>query len=255
MADCTNLQCLRKQDTPASCTKIHVSILLLRHKHECCVNAGKVLNCKGQLSTLCSEDVVCRRARGKAGEQKMADLLLERILLAPPSFTNVGLDYFGLIKVKWGRITIKRNGVIFTYLVELFILKLLFHLTHAFMLWGDLSAGRAKLSTSGLIMEPTWGVRMWSSRRHSCHWMGGKSEIPCSLMESNAPTASHRVWWRSLGKAHKICLRGSELHSPSAVHRRWRPLNVALRGGGHPEEPSSLHSVLRPTRPWATDSK
>lgn len=53
-------------------------------------------------------------ARGKAGEQKMADLPLERILPDLPPFTNVGLDYFGPIEVRRGRSAIKRYGVIFT---------------------------------------------------------------------------------------------------------------------------------------------
>jgi hypothetical protein len=61
-----------------------------------------------------SRCVVCRRARGKVGEQKMADLPAERILPDLPPFTNVGLDYFGPIEVRRGRSTIKRYGVLFT---------------------------------------------------------------------------------------------------------------------------------------------
>ncbi|KAL2102124.1 hypothetical protein ACEWY4_001292 [Coilia grayii] len=47
---------------------------------------------------------------GKADEQKIADLPLERILSDLPPFTNVGLDYFGLNEVGRGRSTIKRRG-------------------------------------------------------------------------------------------------------------------------------------------------
>lgn len=61
-----------------------------------------------------SRCVRCRCVRGKAGEQKMADLPMERILPDLPRFTNVGLDYFGPFEVKRGRGTIKRYGVLFT---------------------------------------------------------------------------------------------------------------------------------------------
>ncbi|KAG5264251.1 hypothetical protein AALO_G00251640 [Alosa alosa] len=49
-----------------------------------------------------SKCVKCRRARGKAGEQKMICL---------PPFTNVGLDYFGPIEVRRGRSAVKRVPV------------------------------------------------------------------------------------------------------------------------------------------------
>lgn len=58
--------------------------------------------------------VVCKRQRGRVGEQKMADLPLERILPDKPAFTNVGVDYFGPIEIKRGRSLVKRYGVIFT---------------------------------------------------------------------------------------------------------------------------------------------
>ncbi|XP_078272305.1 uncharacterized protein LOC144603048 [Rhinoraja longicauda] len=58
--------------------------------------------------------VACQRQRGRFGEQKMADLPLERIRPDNPPFTEVGVDYFGPIEVKRGRCLVKRNGVIFT---------------------------------------------------------------------------------------------------------------------------------------------
>ena len=104
----------------------HVSILLLRHIHEHCGHNGRnhmlselrkkywIVKGNSVARKVLSRCVVCRRARGKAGEQKMADLPLERILPDLPPFTNVGLDYFGPIVVKRGRTTIKRYRVIFT---------------------------------------------------------------------------------------------------------------------------------------------
>lgn len=53
---------------------------------------------------------------GKVGEQKMANLPEDRLLPDQPPFTNTSVDYFGLFDVKQGRGTVKRYGVIFTYL-------------------------------------------------------------------------------------------------------------------------------------------
>ncbi|XP_034081069.1 uncharacterized protein LOC117552007 [Gymnodraco acuticeps] len=62
--------------------------------------------------------VFCRRLQARAGEQKMADLPLDRITPDLPPFTHVGIDYFGPIEVKRGRAHVKRWGVIFTCLVS-----------------------------------------------------------------------------------------------------------------------------------------
>ena len=56
--------------------------------------------------------VRCRYLRGKVGEQKMADLLADRISTEPP-FT-VELDMFGPFTVKHHRKEMKRYGIMFT---------------------------------------------------------------------------------------------------------------------------------------------
>lgn len=61
-----------------------------------------------------SECVVCRRFQGRTGEQKMADLPVERVVPDLPAFTNVGVDYFGPVEVRKGRGRVKRYGVLFT---------------------------------------------------------------------------------------------------------------------------------------------
>ncbi|XP_031425669.1 uncharacterized protein LOC116220856 [Clupea harengus] len=98
----------------------HISILLLRHIHERCGHNGRnhmlselrkkywILKGNSVARKVLSKCVMCRRSRGKASEQKMADLPLERILPDLPPFTNVGLDYFGPFEVKRGRTAIKR---------------------------------------------------------------------------------------------------------------------------------------------------
>ena len=54
----------------------------------------------------------------KVVEQKMADLPEDRVSPDLPPFTHVGVDYFGPIEVKRGRVYVKRWGVIFTCLVS-----------------------------------------------------------------------------------------------------------------------------------------
>ena len=46
----------------------------------------------------------------------MASLLREHLVLCKPPFTNTGVDYFGPISDKRGRVTRKRRGCTFTYL-------------------------------------------------------------------------------------------------------------------------------------------
>ncbi len=51
-------------------------------------------------------------------ERILSDLPKERILSDLPQFTNTGVDCFGRIEEKKGRGTVKRYGVIFTYLAS-----------------------------------------------------------------------------------------------------------------------------------------
>lgn len=53
-----------------------------------------------------------------AGEQKMADLPLDRVTPDLPPFPPASVDYFGPIEVRRGCALVKRCGVIFTCLVS-----------------------------------------------------------------------------------------------------------------------------------------
>ena len=64
-----------------------------------------------------SKCVKCRRIRGKALTQKMANLPEERLTPNQPPFSRVGVDCFGPFFVKQGRSKLKRYGVLFTCLV------------------------------------------------------------------------------------------------------------------------------------------
>lgn len=59
---------------------------------------------------------VCRRRQAPLCQKKMADLPESCILPDKPSFTSIGVDYFGPFQVRPGRGLVKKYGVIFTCL-------------------------------------------------------------------------------------------------------------------------------------------
>ena len=116
---------------PVILTKdLHVSQLILRHIHQQLGHTGRnhmlhrlrqkywIINANSAARKTITECMVCRRHRGKLGEQKMADLPDERVVPDMAPFTKVGVDYFGPIEVKRGRSLLKRYGVIFTCLTS-----------------------------------------------------------------------------------------------------------------------------------------
>ncbi len=92
----------------------HVSKLILRHIHVQSGHSGRnhmlsilreknwITQANATARKIISSCTFCRRYKGKLGEQRMADLPTERITADLPSFTNVGVDYFGPIDVKRG---------------------------------------------------------------------------------------------------------------------------------------------------------
>lgn len=89
----------------------HISTLLIRHFHDQVKHQGYLftegalrtagywlINGKRYISSVIYKCVVCRKLRGSAEIQKMADLPEERLSTSPP-FTYVGLDVFGPFSV------------------------------------------------------------------------------------------------------------------------------------------------------------
>jgi len=58
----------------------------------------------------------CQKRKAPTGEQFMAKLPEDRVTPHEPTFTYVGVDYFGPIEVKQGRSRVKRWGCLFTCL-------------------------------------------------------------------------------------------------------------------------------------------
>lgn len=106
----------------------HISQLILRYIHEKIGHSGRshmlstlrrkywILHANAAARAVIRKCMICKIQRQSAGEQKMADLPIDRVSADLPPFTYVGMDYFGPIDVKRGRTTVKRYGVIFTCL-------------------------------------------------------------------------------------------------------------------------------------------
>ena len=74
-----------------------------------------IINCKKLAKKIGSDCVTCRKWRGKACEQFMADLPISRLAIKSDPFTNCSVDYFGPIKMKHGRRAhTKAYGAVFT---------------------------------------------------------------------------------------------------------------------------------------------
>ncbi|XP_049329531.1 uncharacterized protein LOC125794101 [Astyanax mexicanus] len=118
-----------EQKHPAILPKRHyISELLLQHIHKQVGHCGRnhiLANLRKRYWIPCANSfareivnncVPCRRNYARAGEQKMADLPIDRLTPDLPPFSHVGVDYFGPIEVRRGRGMAKRYGVIFTCL-------------------------------------------------------------------------------------------------------------------------------------------
>lgn len=107
---------------------LHISSILLRHIHKEVGHGGCnymlsrlrqmywITGASTAVQNILSKCVVCHRMQVTPGCQQMADLPMDRVFPEEPSFTRVGVDYFGPFEVKSRRSVVKRYGVIFTCL-------------------------------------------------------------------------------------------------------------------------------------------
>lgn len=104
--------------------------LLVRHIHQSIGHSGRsstlchlrqcgyhILAGSKMVASLIHKCIQCRKIRGRAQKQLMADLPLQRTLESPP-FSYTGFDCFGPFTVKEQRKEIKRYGLIFTCLAS-----------------------------------------------------------------------------------------------------------------------------------------
>ena len=110
--------------------KSHVTELIIKFHHERVSHQGRgmtvgelrssgywILGCTKAVSSHIHKCVPCRKMRGKAQGQKMANLPTERLEPTPP-FTHCGIDCFGPFMVKEGRKELKKWGLLVTCLVS-----------------------------------------------------------------------------------------------------------------------------------------
>jgi len=205
----------------------HVSSLILRHFHVQTGHGGRnhmlsqarktywITNGNSAARKVLSHCVTCRKHRGKAGEQKMADLPSERLVPDLPPFSNVGLDYFGPFEVRRGRSTVKRYGVIFTCMTSRAV-----HLEVACSLSTDscISAIRRFLCRRGQVqhLRSDNGTNLVGAERELREALRtlDQRKIHQTLMKErvqwsfNPPTASHHggFWERLIRMArHVLC--------------------------------------------------
>lgn len=195
----------------------HVSHLILSDIHKQLGHGGRnqmlsKLRCKYWITNansvsrkIISKCVICRRFKGKLGEQRMADLPVERITPDLPPFTNVGVDFFGPIEVKRGRGTVKRYGVLFTCMASRAV-----HLEMAYSLDTDscINALRRFICRRGQVssMRSDNGTNFISAERELKEALSAlnKEKIQRALLQKgvdwsfNPPSSPHfgGVWER-----------------------------------------------------------
>lgn len=109
-------------------TDLKISRLILQHTHRQVGHCGRnhvlaklrqkywIPHANSAIRKMISNCYTCRKLYAKVGEQKMADLPVQRLTPDNPPFTFTGVDYFGPLQVKRGRAMVKRYGVLFTCL-------------------------------------------------------------------------------------------------------------------------------------------
>jgi hypothetical protein len=203
----------------------HVSDLVLRQIHCDLKHSGRnhmlsslrqrywVVNAPSAIRKLISKCVTCRRQRSPVGEQKMANLPLDRLVPDEPPFTRVGVDYFGPFEIKQRRCRVKRYGVIFTCLTSRAV-----HLEVAASLDTDsyINALRRFVARRGQVtkMRSDNGTNFVGAQRELARAIAdwNLSQIHDSMLQRNVdwqfnpPAGSHHggVWERMIRTVRKV---------------------------------------------------
>ena len=115
---------------PAILPKKHDIVpLILLHLHQMMNHSGVehilaelqqgywIPKVRSALKKIAKSCYVCRKHKAKQDTPLMASLPHSRLRAFTPPFYNTGVDYFGPLLVKEGRLTVKRYGCLFTCLV------------------------------------------------------------------------------------------------------------------------------------------
>ena len=173
--------------------KSHLTELLIRHYHNqeqhhqgCGMTHNAVrqagywiISGRSSVSQQLRKCTICRKLRGPAQVQKMANLPEERITPAAP-FTYSGMDAFGPWYIKEGRKVLKRWGLIFTCLCSRAI-----HLETLNSMETDafINALRRFINRRGKVRELRCD--------QGTNFVGGKNELSTALREMNTESVKN----------------------------------------------------------------
>ena len=181
-----------------------VTELLIRHYHSrdqhhhgrgmthnaLCQAGYWIINGRSSISYHLQRCVACRKLRGSAEVQKMANLPEARLTPAPP-FTYTGMDVFSPWYIKEGRKELKRWGIIFTCLSSQAI-----HLETLNTMETDsfINALRRFVNRGGKVRE----VRELRCDRGT-NFVGGKNELNAALKEVNTDAVKNFLLTQDMG--------------------------------------------------------
>lgn len=177
----------------------HVTTLLIRHYHNLAGHSGRqhvlsllrerywIIKANSAVRRVLNDCISCRKRQASPGQQKMADLPVDRTLQSKPPFTAVGLDYFGPIQVRRGRALVKRYGVIFTCLS---IRAVHIEVAHSLDTDSFIMALRRFISRRGQVKE----IRS----DNGTNLTGGEKELREALKEWNQETIHNHLLQKNI---------------------------------------------------------
>ncbi len=171
-------------------------------------NGWWILGCSGAVSSHIFKCVKCRKCRRPAEEQRMGDLLQDRMETTPP-FIYAGIDCFGPIYIKEGRKELKRYGLLLTRLCSRAI-----HLEMIDDMTTDsfINALRVFIAIRGNVrqLRCDQGSNIVGARREFGELMKGMDQVRVKALGCeflmNPPAASHMggVWERQIRTVRSV---------------------------------------------------
>lgn len=186
----------------------HITTLILQHIHYQVGHSGRnhmlsrlaqkfwLPRANSLARNIIRNCVFFRRMQARPGEQKMADLPEDHLYPDLPPCSHVGIDYFGPIEVKRGRVQVKRWGVIFTCLVSQAI-----HLeVSVFLIKKILTSVLKQQTLDGETINSTvWGRSHpeWQTNNYTIkwpQWFGTTNPEPFASAEVKTNYATRSFW-------------------------------------------------------------
>ena len=172
-----------------------------------------IIACSTLVKEISRQCLICRKVQGRPCEQIMADLPSDRLTSDLPPFSNTGIDYFGPMLVKRGRVEEKHYGVIFTCLSSRAIH---IEIAHSLNVDSFVNALRRFISRRGPVktLRSDNGTNFVSGNKEIknaiCEWNNEQIDDWCKakniVWQFNPPLAPHfgGVWEREIRTIKKV---------------------------------------------------